>query len=137
MGFRIGPDLPPVWREAGSEARHRGNKASRKLSRMLTTRAAACGIQNWVELKVYFDFMATGTKRARVTRRSPNAENKGDRRIPQNGSGLWIDHALLRRHMNPLPKLALSNQPAESHDVTRYLELADTLLDARDQESSG
>jgi len=39
--------------------------------------------------------------------------------------------------MNPLPKLVLSNQNAESHDVTRYLELADTLLDARDQENLG
>lgn len=81
--------------------------------------------------------MATGTKRAKAKRRSPNTEIKGDRRLPQNGSGLWIDHALLRRHMNPLPKLVFSNEPAESHDVTRYLQLADTLLDARDQESSG
>lgn len=81
--------------------------------------------------------MATGTKRAKAKRRSPNTEIKGHSRLPQHGSGLWIDHALLRRHMNPLPKLVLSNQNAESHDVTRYLELADTLLDVRDQENSG
>jgi len=40
--------------------------------------------------------------------------------------------------MNPPPKLVLSTQPAASQDVTRYLELADKLLEARDQqENSG
>jgi hypothetical protein len=138
MGFRIGLDLFSVWREAGSEARHGGNKASKDLSKTLTTRAAGLGIQNRVELNVYFDPMATGTKRATPKRRSPNAETKGDRRLPQDGAGLWIDRDLLRRHMNPLPKLALNTQPADSHDVTRYLELADAVLGAKDQqENSG
>lgn len=34
--------------------------------------------------------------------------------------------------MNPLPKFVLDDKPMEQHDVTRYLELADTLLGTKD-----
>jgi len=54
--------------------------------------------------------------------------------LPQDGTGLWIDRELLRRHMNPLPKVVLSLQPSDQHDARRYLELADTLLEAKDQQ---
>ena len=77
--------------------------------------------------------MHTGTKspiaRKRRGKRSPN-------RVPQEAHGLWIDRDLLRRHMNPLPNFVRTAEPADQHDVSRYLELADTLLQAADRENT-
>ena len=72
--------------------------------------------------------MAAGTKRARAGNKGHSASCK---QVPQGGRGLWIDRELLRRHMNPLPKFVHSADPRERNDGSRYLELADTLLETR------
>jgi len=38
--------------------------------------------------------------------------------------------------MNPLPNFVRTAEPADQHDVNRYLELADTLLQAADRENT-
>ena len=74
--------------------------------------------------------MSTGAKRARAGKKGQNA---GSGKVPQDGRGLWIDRELLRRHMNSVPKFVPSTDPGEQPDVSRYLELADALLEATDQ----
>jgi len=75
--------------------------------------------------------MAASAKRAKS---KPRAPAFGGKRIPQETPGLWIDREVLRRHMNPLPKVVLSLQP--SGNVDRYLELADALLQADQRENT-
>lgn len=69
--------------------------------------------------------MSASAKRAKSKRRLSNPEGKG---IPQQATGLWIDYDLLRRHMNPLPKFVSIAEPDDRHDISRYLKLADALL---------
>lgn len=78
--------------------------------------------------------MAASAKRAKSKRRAPTF---GGKRIPQGTPGLWIDRELLRRHMNPLPKVVLPLQPSDQGGIDRYLELADTLLQTDRQENTG
>ena len=77
--------------------------------------------------------MAPSAKRVKGKRRAPTL---GGKRIPQETPGLWIDRELLRRHMNPLPKVVLPLQPSDQGDVDRYLELADALLQADQRENT-
>jgi len=74
--------------------------------------------------------MATGAKRAKAKRQLPTSRSQ---KTPQEARGLWIDRELIRRHMSPLSKLVPSAQPSDPQDVSRYLELADTLLGTKDQ----
>ena len=74
--------------------------------------------------------MATGAKRAKAKGQSPNSKAQ---KTPQDARGLWIDRELLRRHMSPLSKFVRSAEPGDQQDVSRYLELADTLLGTKDQ----
>ena len=74
--------------------------------------------------------MLAGAKRAKARGRRANSTSGT---TPQDAHGLWIDRELLRRHMNPLPKFVQSTEHADEQNVTRYLELADTLLGTKDQ----
>jgi len=107
-------------------ARHRGNKVREKLSESVPTRAAGLGIEHTTDRGVSV-IMAMGAK---AKGQLPNSRAQ---KTAQEARGLWIDRELLRRHMSPLSKLVPSAQPSDPQDVSRYLELADTLLGTKDQ----
>jgi len=74
--------------------------------------------------------MAMGAKRATAKGQLPNSRAQ---KAPPEARGLWIDRELLRRHMSPLSKFVPSAETSDQQDVSRYLELADTLLGTKDQ----
>ena len=69
--------------------------------------------------------MSTGTKRGKVKKRRPNSVLK---EISEGAHGLWIDREFLCRHMNLAPKFVHNNSADADHELERYLELADALL---------